>query len=437
MNKFLLALALGLLVSTAGAQRKIALSVKPADASIHLKKPDGSLAQLGIGNAEVEVEKNTTTTVVIKKDGFNPLEKTYKNFSGDKPPKEDAVELKDRLVTLNVMPYDARVFLDGREVGKGSLDVIIPFGASGTVEVKKTGYVTRTKTYHNKDGFDVPPVSERMELNDRTIQIISNTAESAILVDGKKVSDNNAEVTIPLNACVMVKVSKEGFSEIEKTYCNKEGVQVPPTNESFTLKDRLVMVNATPNNAAIFIDGKEVSKGEFNVKILKGSCVEVLAQLPGYVDEKKTYCNQDNMPMPPLAENLKLTVDEAYTSSVASDQANVNFTIEVNGAKSEDDAWKIMSQIVTGAFDILEIADKETGYIRTAWSVKSFKSNTIRTRVIVKLGDTKPLKYVVKIVSEQSGKPGTSIKEDDSFKSWDRVLNTYKDFINEIQARLK
>lgn len=437
MNKFSLALLLCLSATAAFAQRKVALSVKPADAIIHIKKPDGSLAQLGVGNAEVEIEKNTTTTVVVKKDGFNPVERTYKNFSGDKPPKEDAMELKDRLVNLNVMPYDARVFLDGREVGKGSLEVIIPFGASGTVEVKKIGYLTKTKTYHNKDGFDLPPVSERMELNDRTIQIVSNTAESSILVDGKKVGDGNAEVIIPMNACVMVKVSKEGYSEIEKTYCNKDGVQAPPTTESFTLKDRLILVNTTPNVASIFIDGKEIAKGEFNVKVLKGTCVEVVAQSPGYVDEKKTYCNQDNMPVPPLAENLKLIVDEAYTSSVASDQANVNFNIEVNAAKTEDEAWKIMSQIVTGAFDILEIADKETGYIRTAWSVKTFKSNTIRTRVIVKLGDTKPLKYVVKIVSEQSGKGGTSVKEDDSFKQWDRILNTYKDFINEIQARLK
>ncbi len=305
------------------------------------------------------------------------------------------------------------------------------------MEVKKVGFLTKTKTYHNKDGFDVPPISDKIELNERTIQIISNTSESSIFADGKKIGDNSAEIVIKEGTCVQVKVTKEGFAEIEKTYCNKEGVAVPPTSENFTLKDRLILVNTTPAEAIIFVDGKEVAKGEFNVKVLKGACVEVVAKIAGYVEEKKNYCNQDNMAAPPFSENLKLTIDEAFTSSVASDQANVNFSIEVNPLKSEDEAWKIMSQIVTGAFDILEIADKETAYIRTAWSVKYFKNNPIRTRVIVKLGDTNPLKYVVKIVSEESGKASTSIKEDDQFKSWDRVLNTYKDFINEMQSRLK
>lgn len=37
-----------------------------------------------------------------------------------------------------------------------------------------------------------------------------------------------------------------------------------------------------------------------------------------------------------------------------------------------------MSQIVVTYFDTLEITDKTTGYLRTAWSVKTFPNNTIR-----------------------------------------------------------
>jgi hypothetical protein len=55
----------------------------------------------------------------------------------------------------------------------------------------------------------------------------------------------------------------------------------------------------------------------------------------------------------------------------------------------------------------------------------------------VKLGDTSPLKYIVKIASEQSGFAKTSVKDDDAFEEWDRILNSYKDIINELQARLR
>ncbi|MDP3684810.1 MAG: hypothetical protein Q8S01_12855, partial [Ignavibacteria bacterium] len=127
--------------------------------------------------------------------------------------------------------------------------------------------------------------------------------------------------------------------------------------------------------------------------------------------------------------------DEAFTSSVQSDQSNINFTIETS--RPEEEAWKILSQITMNYFDNIELADKETGYVRTSWNVKNFLNNTIRTRIIVKQADIIPLKYTIKLVSEYSGEAKTSVKEDESFLPWDRILNTYKDVISEYQSRLK
>jgi len=106
-------------------------------------------------------------------------------------------------------------------------------------------------------------------------------------------------------------------------------------------------------------------------------------------------------------------------------------------SRSEADAWKILSQITMNYFDNIELADKETGYIRTSWNVKTFLGNTIRTRIIVKQADVSPLKYTIKLVSEQSRAAKTSVKDDELFLPWDRILNTYKDVISEFQSRLK
>jgi hypothetical protein len=111
--------------------------------------------------------------------------------------------------------------------------------------------------------------------------------------------------------------------------------------------------------------------------------------------------------------------------------------VNVNPKFVSDQAWKIISQIVMEKFDVIEITDPVTGYVRTAWNVKIFgNGKTIRTRCIVNLGSIEPLRYVVKLVSEQSTVSGTSVKEDENFKEWDRLLNTYKDVISEIQARI-
>ena len=128
--------------------------------------------------------------------------------------------------------------------------------------------------------------------------------------------------------------------------------------------------------------------------------------------------------------------DQAYNMSVSTDMANVNVTLEVDPNLSETEAWKLLSSIVMAEFDVLEVTDKETGYIRTAWQVEGFESSTIRTRVIVKMADNDPIKYMIKIASEEA--EGTkSVKDDQEFEEWNRILKRYQYIIEEAQARLK
>ena len=92
--------------------------------------------------------------------------------------------------------------------------------------------------------------------------------------------------------------------------------------------------------------------------------------------------------------------------------------------------------IVTSHFDVLEITDENTGYIRTSWVLNPFPQNTIRTRLIVKQSSISPLQFKVKLQSQYSGEAQTSVKNDHEFKDWDRILNTYTDMFSELQARL-
>ena len=73
----------------------------------------------------------------------------------------------------------------------------------------------------------------------------------------------------------------------------------------------------------------------------------------------------------------------------------------------------------------------------------------IRTRMIVKRSSLNPLRYTVKIESERadwapgagsispSSAPRVSVKDDEKFAPWERLLSTYKDLISEIQARMR
>lgn len=194
-------------------------------------------------------------------------------------------------------------------------------------------------------------------------------------------------------------------------------------------------IRCDQKDAKIIVDGKEMGTGEAIIKIPGNACIHVEIQKVGFISTKIDICNSKNAPKVQLTYYFELIKDESFDASIKTDLANID--IEINTDKSEEEAWKTISQIILSYFDILEITDSETGYLRTSWETQSFNSNTIRTRVILKQSSSNPLKYKIKLVSEHSGNSGTSVKNDEKFKEWDRVLKKYETLISEMQSRLK
>lgn len=204
-------------------------------------------------------------------------------------------------------------------------------------------------------------------------------------------------------------------------------------NEDGLLKKK-VIVTSSERDAEVFVNGKLMGTGEVEVVILRRSCVTVEVKKTGFLNAKVVFCNKKNAPRPPKTYHVDLKKDEAYDSSVQTDLANVD--VEIETKKEDKVAWKLLSQIITGYFDVIEITDRDTGYMRTSWSIKSFKQSTIRSRVILKESNSSPLKYKIKLVSEIAPFSGASVKKDEYYNEWDRILRKYKDLISELQSRL-
>ncbi|MBS4041005.1 MAG: hypothetical protein KGZ81_10460, partial [Flavobacteriales bacterium] len=129
----------------------------------------------------------------------------------------------------------------------------------------------------------------------------------------------------------------------------------------------------------------------------------------------------------------------------SSDLANVRITVPVKAGIAAEESWKILSSIVTRYFDILETVDFNTGYLTTSWQVENFNSSVIRTRVIVSSGgNSDQITYAVKLVSQvaELNDPSrnlktVTVKDDEAFKDWSRIMKKYQGLIEEIQARLQ
>jgi hypothetical protein len=435
MKKIFLVLTLLFSAIAASAQSKIVITTNFDDVKIFkMQGQDKIEPAIGVGSAEVKLSRKDINRFLFEKEGYKSEIKDFPRTQ--RWPKTFLVNLTTRIVEIAAEPFDAKIFLDGKYVTNKTTRILIPKGKVATIEIKKSGFEPIVKVYYNEEGKDIPPLKEDFILENRVVEVKVTPLDGNLSIDKNRKEMGSTKVIIPKGKCVLVEATKEGFVGQEKVFCNKDTESVPPTNYSFNLEDRLVNINSTPNDTEIIVDGKVVGLGNYSLKVPKNKCVEVNVKKEGFISAKKNYCNSNDYQEPPTRDHIELIEDEAYATSVSTDLANVKFTVDVREGISELDAWKVLSQIVTTEFDVLEVIDKETGYLRTAWQVQSFNGkSTIRTRIIVSLNDSNPLKYAVKISSERADGI-VSAKEDEKFSEWNRILKKYKNIIEEAQTRL-
>lgn len=430
-----------LLLSFSAFSQKIMLTADHTDAKFILLNDydDSDKQELGTGTIELKLEKDSKNRVKVTKPGYQPIIKEYnKDLKWDK---EQRISLSTRQVDITAEPFDAEIFVDGKSIGTKAIYLYIQKDRFLTVEVKKPGYATVSKVYYNQADKETPPFKDHFTLKDRQVRLEVQPADAAVATNGITLGKGNQDIKVPFGDCVTTTVTKDGYVNFEKVFCNKEGDPEPPIRDKAVLEDRLIKITTAPNDAAIEIGGKRIGNGSYDLKVSKNACVEVRVSKDGFVRYVKNYCNQANMQEPPLADFLELQVDEAYSSSVSSDLANVRITVPVREGVAPEEAWKILSSIITGYFDILETVDYNTGYLTTAWQVQNFQSSVIRTRVIVSTGgNTDQIAYAVKLISQEAfldGKTSVTVKDDEKFEDWARILKKYDGLIQEIQARLQ
>jgi hypothetical protein len=200
---------------------------------------------------------------------------------------------------------------------------------------------------------------------------------------------------------------------------------------AFTYGRDKVLITCSEQDAKIYVDGVLVGTGSTKISVGSNECVNVKIVKVGFLTVEKNYCDKRGVSLPDK-DFIKLEVDDAFTSSVSTDIANVDIVIRV--ANPNDDSWKILNSVILTYFDVIELTDKETSYLRTAWAVQSFKSGIVRTRVIIK-GDQNG--YRAKLVSELSNSLTSTVKNDEAFHEWERVLRKYEALITDLQSRLK
>jgi hypothetical protein len=212
---------------------------------------------------------------------------------------------------------------------------------------------------------------------------------------------------------------------------NKIFAKKTDTESSFKLKTKKIVIN-TEADAKIYVDGKLIGNSTTTIKVEPYASVNVRVEKIAFITQERNYINDKSHDLP-KTDFVKLERDDAYENSTVTNVANKD--IDVRTTHGEDTSWKLINRIITDNFDVIAVTDKTTGYMCTAWAVKSFHAATVRTRLVIKTSNSETLTYKAKLVSEIAP-PGTSGNADESFKPWDRILRSYENVIVDLQSRL-
>ncbi len=198
-----------------------------------------------------------------------------------------------------------------------------------------------------------------------------------------------------------------------------------------------VKITTNPQSAKIWVNGVKMGAGSLVVTVPGNECVTVQVTEDGYLYEERTYCKKRGITPPPKTDYIQLDIDDSYTSSVQSEYANIDINLDVRKDRTREEAWKIIVATILGKFDVLEMNDEKSGYLRTNWIGVTYKRNTVRMRLIVKQSSEVPLQYKMKFITEIAPRSGVSFTADEQFAPFGRILKRFDGFHDEMTTKLK
>lgn len=165
----------------------------------------------------------------------------------------------------------------------------------------------------------------------------------------------------------------------------------------------------------------------------KNSKIVVLASKNGYYDEEMTVSQTDKA----LEQHklmLTLLENESLKATVPSVAANSWLRLQTDSSLTFPVLWQKIVDAVTSRYPSLEMIENGSGYLRSVYLIRKFKSRKgelqVRTRFVGNVTSMDPLLYKLKIESEFRDTGDTD------WSPYDRIFREDEQLVEEIQGRV-
>lgn len=213
MKRILLLLSV-LLVTVTMFAKNVSVTVYPATATVMQKGKVIQPVTPGVYSLNVSI---VDLVFVAQADGYD----AQQFIINLKSPATMQVHLKPnrKQVSVSSDPNTATIYVDGREMGKGTVDFSINKHESKTVKIEQDGYDTYIKQIGFNDQSDINmSYNVSLEQNRREINVLVDIPAAQFLVDGIEIAKgaNSAKFDVHKGKDVKLTIRAEGYHEFEK-----------------------------------------------------------------------------------------------------------------------------------------------------------------------------------------------------------------------------
>jgi len=203
-----------------------------------------------------------------------------------------------------------------------------------------------------------------------------------------------------------------------------------------------ITVVVIPDDADIKVNGSLYGQGSAVIDVKGNDFVSIELTAPGYLTENTRIYGSDKRKTIEYKLKKDTWLDVTANSGLVNRYFSVSidkdlYTVDEDGQKNTEKAWKLIHNILLNYFDEIETTDIASGFIQTPWKYKNYVENkkTLRTRVSIRetgIGDD--LAFQIKISSEVAPIEGRNREE--AYRETNQIMKDLEPLISEFQTRL-
>ncbi len=253
----------------------IKINSEPANATIYL---DGK--EVGTTPDTIRAIAQGTHEVEVQAEGYEKWKRSVKVNVGKEKVLTALLQIKTGSISVESKPSMARIYLDGKEVGKtpANLKSIVP--GTHEMEVWMGGYETWSERVNIEEDKEKVIIAV-LQIKTGSVIIESTPPNATVFLDGEEVGKTPANLKFIVPGTHEVEIRMDGY-EVWSESTIVEGDTEKTITAALQVKTGSVIIESTPLNASVFLDGEEVGKTPANLKSIVPGTHEVEIRMDGY-----------------------------------------------------------------------------------------------------------------------------------------------------------